>query len=126
MTCGDGKAEPHDHAGRIGLDRLVDELVELGEPDDRRQALAHLLLAEAEQGGVEGDVAAAGELGMEGGAELEDRGHLAAHPEAAAGRRDAGEDLEQRRLAGAFSPISLRLWPGGQRQVDALQGVCGR
>ena len=29
-----GKAEPHVHARRVGLDRRVDELLELGELDD--------------------------------------------------------------------------------------------
>ena len=42
---GDGEAEPHVHAGRIGLDRRVDELPQLGEVDDLVEALLDLALA---------------------------------------------------------------------------------
>jgi hypothetical protein len=36
---GDGEPEPHVHAGRVGLDRRVDELAQLGEVDDLVEAL---------------------------------------------------------------------------------------
>ena len=36
---GDGKPQPHVHAGRVGLDRRVDEVLELGELDDLVEAL---------------------------------------------------------------------------------------
>ena len=52
------------------------------------------------EAGVDVDVLAAGEVGMEAGAELEQRGQPAAHAHLAGGRReDAGDALEQRRLA---------------------------
>ena len=40
----DGEAEPHVHARRIGLDRRVDELPQLGELDDLVEALLDLAL----------------------------------------------------------------------------------
>ena len=44
---GDGEAEPHVHAGRVGLHRRVDELLELGELDDLVEAPRDLALREA-------------------------------------------------------------------------------
>ena len=38
----DREAEPHVHAGRIGLHRRVDELAQLGEVDDLVEALLDL------------------------------------------------------------------------------------
>ena len=40
----DGEAEPHVHPGRVGLDRRVDELLQLGEVDDLVEAARDLLL----------------------------------------------------------------------------------
>ena len=70
----DGEAEPHVHARRIGLDRRVDELAQLGEVDDLVEAILDLALGEAEHDAVDEDVLAAGDLGMEAGAELDQRG----------------------------------------------------
>ena len=42
-----GEAQPHVHAGRVGLDRRVDEVLELGELDDLVEALRDLALREA-------------------------------------------------------------------------------
>ena len=38
----DGEAKPHVHAGRIRLDRRVDELAQLGEVDDLVEAILDL------------------------------------------------------------------------------------
>ncbi len=65
--------EPHVHAGRVGLDRRVDELLHLGELDDLVEAPRHLALREAEHDAVDEDVLAAGDLRMEAGAELDQR-----------------------------------------------------
>src|SRR6185295_2653670 len=58
----DREAQAHRHAGRVDLDRLVDEVAELAELEDRRGLLADLLFREAEHRGVEHDVLPAGEL----------------------------------------------------------------
>ena len=55
----DGEAEPRAHARRIGLERRVDELAELGVLDDRRQELAGHRVVEAEERPAEQDVVAA-------------------------------------------------------------------
>src|SRR5207253_1510665 len=61
-------------------------------------------LGEPEQRAVEEDVFAPGELGIEAGAELEERGDAAAHLDAAGGRpKGAGDELEQRALAAAVA-----------------------
>ncbi len=39
---GDREGEPHDHAAGIGLDRLVDEVADLGEVGDFREPAIHL------------------------------------------------------------------------------------
>ena len=70
---GDGEAQAHVHARAVGLDRALDELAELGEVDDRREALLDLRLAHAQDRAVQADVLAPGELGVEARAELEQR-----------------------------------------------------
>ena len=40
-----GEAQPHVHARRVGLDRRIDEVLELGELDDLVEPLADLALA---------------------------------------------------------------------------------
>ena len=57
-----GEAEPHVHAGRIGLHRRVDEVLQLGELHDLVEALRDLALREAEHDAVDEDVLAAGDL----------------------------------------------------------------
>ena len=69
----DGEPEPHVHAGRVGLHRRVDELLQLGELDDLVEALLDLALGEAEHDAVDEDVLAAGDLRVEPGAELDQR-----------------------------------------------------
>ena len=63
--------------GRVVAHRLVDELVEAGELDDLVEALDELLAGHAEDRAVEEDVLAARQVGVEAGAELEQRRHRA-------------------------------------------------
>ena len=72
--------EPHVHAGRVGLDRRVDEVLELGKRDDLVEAVGDLALGEPEHHAVDEDVLAAGDLGMKAGAQLDERRHAAAGP----------------------------------------------
>ena len=57
---GDGKPEPHVHAGRVGLDRRVDEILQLGELDDLVEPPGDLALGQAEHDAVDEDVLAPG------------------------------------------------------------------
>ena len=58
----DGEAEPHVHPGRVGLDRRVDEVLQLGELDDLVEAARDFLLRQPEHDAVDEDVLAAGDL----------------------------------------------------------------
>ena len=72
------------------------------EVDDLVEAPAHLGPRHAEDGAVQEHVLAAGQLGMEAGADLEQAGHPALDRDPPLGRLgDARQDLEQRRLARA-------------------------
>ena len=83
----DREAKPHVHAGRIRLDRRVDELRELGEVDDFVEARAAISrLRQAEHDAVDEDVLASGDLGMKAGAELDERGDAAVDRDRAARR----------------------------------------
>ena len=73
----DGEGEPHVHAARVALDRRVEELLDLGEGDDLVELAIDLGLAHAEDGAVEVDVLAAGQLGVEAGADLQQRADAA-------------------------------------------------
>src|SRR5262245_17702205 len=98
----DGEPEPYVHAGRVVLDRRVDEVLEPGEVDDLVEALAELLLAHAEDRAIEEDVLPTGELGMEAGAQLEERGDLAVGLDPALFRaEDVSHALQQLALARA-------------------------
>ncbi len=120
---GDREPEPHVHARRVVLDRRVDELLEPGEVDDLVEALPDLLLAQAEDRTVEVDVLAPGQLGVEAGTELEQRGDLPGRVDAAAvGPEDARHALEQRRLPRAVlahEPVRL---PPRDVERDVAQG----
>ena len=58
---------------RVGADRPVDRVLDLGERDDLVEALADLGAAQALDRAVQVDVLAAREVGVEAGAELEQR-----------------------------------------------------
>ena len=66
------------------LDRLVDEVRELGEFDDLVEAALDLALRQAQHDAVDEDVLAAGNLRMKPGAKLDQRGNPAAHVDGAA------------------------------------------
>jgi hypothetical protein len=101
----DREAQPGAHAGRVRLDRRVDELAEVRELDDRLQALDDLPVFEPEEGSGEEDVLAPREVLVEAGAQRQEAAHLAADDDPALGRRqDPCEHLEQRALAGPVRP----------------------
>ena len=101
----DREGKPDVHAARVALHRRVEELLHSRELCDLRQLGLDLAALHAEDRAVQEDVLPARELGMEAGPDLEQAADAAADRGSALGRsRDAGEDLEQRRLAGAVSP----------------------
>ena len=78
---------------------------QLGEGDDVVEALGDLVARQAERGGVDLDALAAGHVGLEAGAERQQRRDAAAHRDVPFGRvGGAGDEAQQRRLARAVLP----------------------
>ena len=120
----DREPEPHVHARRVVPHLHVDELLELGERRRSRRTPASISrLRQPEDRRVHEDVLAAGQLGVEAGAELEQRGHPAARADLALGRlQDAGDALQQRRLARAV----VAEQPDGRALLDVEVDVVER
>src|SRR5262249_34739265 len=79
------------------------ERTDVGELDDLIEAPLDFRSLHVQDRAVEEDVLAAGELRVEAGADLEQRAHPAAEScMPGGGRRDPGEDLQQRALTGAI------------------------
>ena len=74
----DREPKPHVHARRIGLDGVVDEGLEAGERHDLVEPRANLRAGKAEEHAVDVDVLPPGELRVEPGAQLDQRGHAPA------------------------------------------------
>ena len=74
---GQREGEPRVHARRVVLHLVVDERLELGERDDLVEDLRDVAPRQAEDRPVQEEVLAAGEVGVESGAELEERGDAA-------------------------------------------------
>ena len=67
----DGERQPHIHAARVAFDRRVDEALDLGERDDLVELARDLGALHAEDGAVQVDVLAPGQLRVKAGADLE-------------------------------------------------------
>ena len=118
----DRKRKPHRHAARVALDRSVEKALDLGEGDDLVEAAPDLRPAHPEDGAVQIDVLAAGQLGMEPCSDLEQRSDPTGHIRVAAcGLGDAREDLQQRGLACAVVPDQADDFALVDRQRDVAQ-----
>ena len=69
---GHGKAKTRIEAGRVPLHGRVDEALDVREVHDLVEAAIDLLAREAEEARAQVDVVAAGELGVEAGAQLDE------------------------------------------------------
>src|ERR1700730_6379782 len=97
---GHRKTESHVHPGGIRFHRRVDELLQLGKLHDLVEAPGHFALGEPEHDAVDEDVFAPGDLGMETGAQFDERRDAA--PQRHSTRRgpgDAGHQLQRGALA---------------------------
>ena len=91
------------HARGIMADGQIHEAVHLGEGDDVVIFLADLGARHAEDGAAQIDVLMPGKIFVKTGADFEQHADAAAHRSGAYRRvGDAGEDLQQRALAGAI------------------------
>src|SRR5262249_17390996 len=98
----------------------------LGERLDRRDALGDLVVGEAEEPRVVGDVLATGEERVEPGAELEEARDAALEGDRAGARlHGAGDDLEERRLAGTVYADDAGRGARRNRERDVAQRMEG-
>jgi hypothetical protein len=96
---GHGEGQPYNHAAGIGFHGLVHEIADLGELFDLAVFLLDLSRSEPQDGAVQEDVVASGELGVEARAQLEQRRDPPVHLDLAlGGSQNAGHQLQQ----GAF------------------------
>ena len=97
---GDGKPEPHVHAGRVRLDGRIDEVFHLRKVNDLVEAACDFALGQPEHDAVDEDILTAGDLRMKPGAELDEGRDAAVDAHASACRlRDAGHEFEEGALA---------------------------
>src|SRR5262249_4419567 len=120
---GDGEGEPKLHPARVALHRRIDERADVGELDDLVEAALDLAPFHVEDRAVEEDVLPPGELGVEAGADLEQRSNPATQLHLALRRRgDPGEDLEQGALAGSVVADHAQRLPAMDLEVDVAKG----
>ena len=97
------------------LDRIVDVLADVGEGDDRLAPGGDLVGSQAQQGRGKVDVGKSRIVRMEARAQFQQRADATADVDPAAGRGDdAGDDLEQGRLAGAVLADDAQRLAGGE------------
>ena len=119
---GDRETQAYVHARRVVPHLHVDEPLELGERDDLVEDLRGVAFRQSEDRGIHEDVLATRELVVETRAELEQRGHASPRDDLAPGRlQDAGDALEQRRLAAAVVPEDADRRALLDVEVDVLQ-----
>ena len=90
-----GEGQAQEHPGGVVLDLGVDELLDFAELDDLVEAVLDLLLRKAQHHAVDEDVLAAGDLGVEAGADLDESGHSTTREGGArVGLEHSGDQLE--------------------------------
>ena len=100
-----GKGQAKLHPTRVALDGGIDETLNFGEGHDFIELSIDLGPFHPEDGAVQVDVLAAGQLGMEACSDLEKGAHPAVDASFALGRLgDARQDLQERALPGAVLP----------------------
>lgn len=120
----DGKPQPHFHAGGVGLHGGVEGVADIGEGDNFVEFGVGLFFREPEDGGVDVDVLATGEDGVEAGPEF-DEGPEAAAPAdgAAVGFDEAGDELEEGGFARPVGPDEPEALAPAELKGDVFQGV---
>ena len=121
QVSGDSEGESDVHAGAIAFHRGIDIAFAAGEIDDLVELRLNLSLAHAEDGAVEEDVFAAGEFGVEAGADFEEGRDAALDLDlAGGGSGDAGEDLEERALPGSITTDNPEDFALAHFEIDVL------
>ena len=83
---GDGKGQPHLHAGAEMFERRVDKALDFRESHDLVEFAVDLSLAHAENRAAQVDIFASGQLGMKSGADFEQAADAAVNFGRARGR----------------------------------------
>src|SRR5262245_3597924 len=118
----EGEGEPHEHPGRVLLDRPVDELADSGEVEDRWQSSPNVLLGKAQEARALKDVLPARQFGMKARAQLQQRDHPAFHLEPPGGRvQRARQDLQEGGFARTVHANDADALASSHLQVDALK-----
>jgi hypothetical protein len=119
-----GEREPQLHPARVALDRRVDEALDVGERDDLVELPLDLLALHPEDRAVEEDVLATRQVGVEAGADLEQRPDAPPDPSLAFRRvGDARQDLQQGRLPRAVPADDAEHLAALDVEGDAPEGL---
>jgi hypothetical protein len=117
------KRQPYIHSTGIPFHRRIEELFDAGEVDDGVELFLDFGAFHAEDGAIEEDIFAAGEFGVEAGADFEERADAAVEFDGAGGGfGDAGEDFEEGGLAGAVAADDAHDFTGLDVEGDVLEG----
>src|SRR5271165_1914071 len=123
---GDGEGQADVHAGGVVLYGRVDEFFEFGEGYDFVEFAGDVALAHAQDGAGEESVFAAGEFGVEAGADFEEAADAAVDGGVAGGGAgDAGEDFEQGGFAGAVATDQAQDFAFADIEGDVFEGPEG-
>ena len=119
----DREGDAHLHPAREVLVRGVDEVGDLGERDDVVEAPVDLAARHAVEAGRQVHVVADGQIVDEATGDLDERRDALAHADGAlVGEDDAGDELEQRRLALTVPTDDADRLAGGDVEGDVAQG----
>ena len=120
---GYGKAQAQAHAGRVALDRCIQELCHAGKFHHGVQLGGDLAVFHAQYGAVQVDVLPAGEFLVKTGAHFEKRSDAARHVDfTGSGIGDFGQHFEKRALSGAIAPDDAHDLTGIDTKRDIAQG----
>src|SRR5262249_32495603 len=121
-----GEGQAGVHSARVVLNRGFQESFDLGEGDDLVEPAMDLAPFHAEDGAIQIDILPAGQLRVEAGADFQQAADAARDLDLALGRLgDAGEDLEQRALAGAVAADDTDHFATVHLEAYVLQGPEG-
>jgi len=123
QVCGDGEGEANVHAARIMLHGRVDEFFDLGESDDFIELSSNLTLAHTEDRPAQEGILAAGQFGMEAGADFEEATNASMNLHPSGGRFcDAGKNFQESGFAGAITADEAEDFSFADFEGDAFQG----
>ena len=121
---GDGEAQAGDHAGRVVFHRHIDKIPQFCKVDDVLEVLVHIGTVMPQDGTVEVNVLAGGQLHIETGAQLDQRGDLTIDPHRTFGRvHHTGNKLEHRAFAAAVAADERDRFAGLDGEGHVLQSV---